>query len=478
MPVHRAVAATVLVLAVAVSGCSQQREPAAAPDPSPASAAAAPNTPTADGAQPEATLTAADLIGKVQGLIARHWPHLHSAWPDVDYTRHALVLAQLGDDGTVADAWLADTTQTRRLTPSETAALTVPEPGGYAAATVDGRPSVVMTMDSEDGPETGDGSITYRIATHELVHFYYQDQIPQTEPSGRTQGYPIDATPRLYRAMLYRNLIAAYDDPANADVSLRRAKYWHEKWQAEYPDEARDFRDPDIAEGTARYIEILGTVVGDSVPGAQRDKRLGEAIPRDETFTSAEGESYELGLVAGLLLDRTTPTWKDGFLTRGTTLVDELLAGFSALPQEPDPQVQAEITRIVAEVNEQAATELADILRARTDTTVPMLKVVISDVEGSFQSTGQLMVGEDDVATGMVVRYDAGGGTIDLRGLPVQNDYDDTTGEMSLLIPLTMAHTVTAGKLSVDADTLAVEDVAVSTSQQDGRTVHTVTATG
>lgn len=140
--------------------------------------------------------------------------------------------------------------------------------------------------------------------------------------------------------------------------------------------------------------------------------------------------------------------------------------------------MQAEIARTVAEVNEQAATELADILRARTDTTVPMLKVVISDVEGSFQSTGQLLVGEDDVTTGMVARYSAGGGTIDLRGLAVLNDYDDTSGEMSLLIPLTMAHTVTAGKLSVDADTLAVEDVAVSTSQQDGRTVHTVTATG
>lgn len=335
MRLRTTLAALGLIAAVGVAACT--------PGPAPDTVASPPASVGATGESPR-TDSFAELAQKVQARIARHWPHLGAkVWPGLDYSSHSLVLFKPAADGTVDEAWLATPSALRRLAPHEYRSLTVPERGSYVALTFEGRPSVAITHDPELVPDLGDGSIVYRIATHELVHFYYQGDMTVTDPGDPDRVEPPGSKARLYRAMLYRNLLRALDEPAAMDEALAHAAHWNTKWKAEFPHDSSLMADGDIAEGTARYLEMQGMFAGDGLSGEDRERAHLKEIPRDLAFEAPMLEGYELGHAAGLLLDRLSPSWKDGFFVRGQTPVDELLAGVTPKEQAVDPDVEAAV---------------------------------------------------------------------------------------------------------------------------------------
>ncbi|NLX82193.1 MAG: hypothetical protein GXZ04_00020 [Clostridiales bacterium] len=231
----------------------------------------------------------------------------------------------------------------------------------------------------------------------------------------------------------------------------------------------------DIAEGTAKYIENLSTLLGENLTEEAKKARASQSIMREELFTSADMESYELGYVAGLLLDEVKPGWKQGFYETRLTLVDLLLMDVQPKDDQMNPDTERLVREEVEQVNREAGEQLSDILRAREDKRVPYLRVDIGTVASSYEANGNYLVGEDDITTGYGSQYRAGEGSITIRKSSVILNFTEA-GDAFLYLPLTMAHEVKDSVMMIDSENVQIKNVRVGTETMDGRTVYTVTA--
>lgn len=415
------------------------------------------------------------LVGQVHRRVEKHWPHMDQVWPGLDYTRHNLVLFHVDDELKAKDAWLVSATEKRQLSAEEYKDLTLPQPGGYGSLTFQGKPSISISLDDYSVKLWGEDEQTFRTATHELVHFYYQNQINQMGSGGRAQVYPVDAQPRYYRQMIFQRLIKAFEDPAQREDSLSKARHWLNKWQEEYPEEAEAIRLTDLVEGGAQYVENMGAMAGEGASGEAFDQLAAKSIQREELFPSADGESYELGYVAGLLLDKTRPGWKEGIYGNGMSPVEMLLKDVKAAAEPDDPAIKAAVTEDIKEINAIAAEDLADIIKVQADKAISMLKINVKDTSTSYQARGNYLVDGEDVITGLGAQYQAGNGVIDIRGLGAYVQYSEAEGE-SFVIPLTMSHEVKDSVLNIQSDKLIVDGVKVQETKENGRMVYTVRA--
>lgn len=432
-------------------------------------------------------LTAERLAQQVQAQVTRHWPHMDRAWPGLDYTQHNLVLLYQDASAHVRAAWVLSTRGMRQLEAGEYQDLPVPQPRGYADITFQGQPSLVMGFDDETLADPRGVAEIYRTATHEIVHFYYQmaasmevgmDQAPLDQtlvedvaflegPSGRAQPYPVDARPRMYRMMMYRNLVRAYDEPAHADAAIGQASYWFNRWQQEYPEESQNTHMIDADEGMARYIENMGVVVG------HENGNPGDHIEREPDFPSADAESYELGFVAALLLNQRQPAWKQDFAQAYKSPLQMLLEGIAAREEPLDTQVRGQVQAMVDRLNADAEVQLTNVLQAQADNSVPWLYLDASQVVSSFSARGNLLVNGEEVFTGFSAEYRAGSGTIRLREATVV--MCQTSGQAMLIaVPLTMEHEHADALLTIDTEQVQVNGVQVEAGSQDGRSIYEV----
>ncbi|NLX82194.1 MAG: hypothetical protein GXZ04_00025 [Clostridiales bacterium] len=169
------------------------------------------------------------FVRAVHEQMLRNWPHMDKAWPGLNYNQHPFILFYVDDELLVNEAWLLNTQGVRKLDEKEYQGIAVPQPDGYSELRFDGKPGLAMSVDDYSLSQPRAQEETYRTATHEMVHFYYQP--PQGEMAGsRAQVYPLDAQPRLYRAMIYQHLIAAFENPAQRDEHLGKARYWLNLW--------------------------------------------------------------------------------------------------------------------------------------------------------------------------------------------------------------------------------------------------------
>lgn len=433
------------------------------------------STTPSSAASTTASVTSSEQFAKaISDRIAKHWPHMAKIWPTYDYTKHTLVLFSLSAPGKVDAAYAITTSGMRELTPTEYADIEVPQHDGYAQITFNGSPSIAMSVNSSEmsKPQTIDS--TYRVATHELVHFYYQGEMKQPdENASRAQPYPLDPTPRTYRQMIHRQLLVAYETPDKRAEHLAKARFWLDKYHSEFADEAKATASTDIAEGTARYTDLLGAIItGDNKPEEVRQAEQ-KLLGRDDFVPSAEAEAYQLGEVAGLLLDEENPQWKKDFYTSGQTLLDLLLKDIKPAEDSVAPEVAKAVESEVAKRNSEVKDEIADVQKAATDTSIPYLKIDDTDAEGSFGATGSFIVGDEEISTGYTARFDVGGTELAINDAAVKATFDES-GRSYLLLPLTMKHSVKDGVLTVDDAKLAAKGLKVAESKEDGRTVYTV----
>lgn len=132
---------------------------------------------------------------------------------------------------------------------------------------------------------------------HESFHSYVQGRDwGSADSKDRDQLYPIDFTPRTYRILSNLNLIQAYknfDDSGKRAEYYSRAKFWLEKYKADYSAEAAQIKINDINEGTANYFGKA--VCGSIFPNTE----LFENVDSDSRLSSTiDGESYSLGSIS------------------------------------------------------------------------------------------------------------------------------------------------------------------------------------
>jgi len=93
---------------------------------------------------------------------------------------------------------------------------------------------------------------------HESFHHFVQKAekgwISSEQPSDRSQSYPIDYNPRIYRKLALLALRKGWQDESVKAAQYARAKYWMNKYEKNYAQEAGLIKDYDIDEASAEYF--------------------------------------------------------------------------------------------------------------------------------------------------------------------------------------------------------------------------------
>ncbi|RYZ92442.1 MAG: hypothetical protein EOP06_04230 [Proteobacteria bacterium] len=154
-----------------------------------------------------------------------------------------------------------------------------------------------------------DGEIAedqFRLAVHEAFHNLIQPSWVKSEGMRGTE-LPILSEPRLLRSQLFHNLKDAFLNSKDA-ISLRRAKFWYQRWASTYTSELQGTTDG--YEGSAKYVELLATALMKQSCDAS-DEEVLEAVKEkvrtefgkvfDAKAFVLDAEGYEIGAL-GLFL--------------------------------------------------------------------------------------------------------------------------------------------------------------------------------
>lgn len=418
------------------------------------------------------TLNIESAVLEIQVKIAAHWPHMDKVWPTYDYSNHNLILFYVNDADSSVRVWRLGVDGTRELEASEYELIAMPQPGGYEQLDFEDKPSIAMSVEDNLLAEEDVVDTLYRVATHELVHFYYQsEQAPDESGGSRAQAFPVDKTPRLYRRMIYENLIRAYDNPNDKDQYLGKARYWLDRWQNEYQEEATAIHATDMAEAPAKYTDNLATFITREMTADDIYKEAGKHIDRDSIFYSADAESYEIGNVAALLLDKQSTGWKDSYYRDKQTIEEKLLADVQPIEDTIDPDIENKLTTALDQYNEQTKDEIADIIETEATKDIPYLKLDISASTSSMSAAAMLSYEDKEIIVRYANQFSVDGKTVELDGVNVIDSYNDD-GRSYLYIPLPNDATFADDQLTVESDKLKIDGIKATLGDEDGRKVY------
>lgn len=203
------------------------------------------------------------------------------------------------------------------------------------------------------------------LGVHEFFHF--AGQRDWTRPSGpRGSRYPMKATPRIYRNMIYSHLREYFFSPQTKQESLGKAAYWYQKWSKEFSYEIESTTDG--YEGSARYVEFMGEVIAKTGCGIDKITLLQKAQEHLATSVSwgfpiygtLDGEGYPIGGLSGLILQLTTDISWQARVKAGDTPLQVLLEKVPAVPDVALPDVENSLNTATEKKNK----ELGEIVDA------------------------------------------------------------------------------------------------------------------
>lgn len=327
-------------------------------------------------------------ISKVAEKIKQTWPYMNKVWPNLDYTQYNVVVFYLDSNNETQKVWLINSQACKTLKKPEYESIIPPMPNGFDIIEYLGKPSISLSLTEDYIKENLNNDQFFRLITHELVHFYNQSKIalPVSNGNSRVQEYPIQVEPRLYRGMLYMNLKNAVLEKNNkrSYEYMRKAAYWLNKWKPSYLDEASRVCFSDIVEGHAKYIEHIAMAITPS--GSIGDVTLN--IQPEKLSHFAAYESYQLGIMSGILLDRYYPNWKQAFLNKKLTPAELLLEQVPPLTDEANAVFEKDLSAYIKGKNHIIEGYFQHISPAMKNKTIPYLKINVKHQEGSMSSEG------------------------------------------------------------------------------------------
>lgn len=185
---------------------------------------------------------------------------------------------------------------------------------------------------------------------HEGFHLFGQKGWRYT-PGNNNQEYPIRWEPRYLRAQL----LFALQDSLLGQGDLAAAAYWYERYLSEYSEEAVNLSYVDRIEGSTRYVDTMMTALAENGCDATEEDLLADIrqhLPPIHYRLEGSGESYVLGLLAGLLLRENPVDLWHSRVEEGETLQGVLLDGVAPMPQTEDTELQTSIQSSAAQQNE------------------------------------------------------------------------------------------------------------------------------
>ncbi|MDX2004793.1 MAG: hypothetical protein SFU83_05895 [Meiothermus sp.] len=268
---------------------------------------------------------------QVQAAVAKVWPRMERIWPGTPFGEMYLLLTNGRDYWVISSGGLE-----KRPYLEAPERIRVGLDSAFAAATYRGHPAIAIRQ--VDVLPNGAVPSVFGFATHEAFHLHVQTGWP-VRPSGgngqRALDYPINATPRLYRRLIFEGLLAGL-----RGEGLGAARYWLERWKREFPAEAQRIRFADTVEGTAEYAETLAYVYAALGPNPSPEEVRRETLEyvrttldRRDRFAALDSESYPLGALAGLLLDALRPEWKGALAKDPQPPAEMLLGGVEEVQQ-------------------------------------------------------------------------------------------------------------------------------------------------
>lgn len=367
------------------------------------------DTSSAETTAARASASPADLAGEaeqIQKYVAQVWPRTGRIWPGMDFSRHVLLLT----DG--KEAWAIDKASRQKVTLESLKdnKTSLPSPGGFAMTNWKGRNAVIIRLRTPEAAAklreetTGLTSpdvpaFDFEFATHEQFHTYVQlgdrpwtslGKLSQGDGDGRDELYPLQAAPRLQRAMIYNSLLAAYQQPKKQTEHLAAAAHWQEKWASEYPQEKKTQEQTDLLEGTTQYVETMAgamALVEDSENTGQVRDFLTRTLKPMKVASKSE-ETYAIGAAALLNADAMgKPQMKQALTTEAATPASWLLKDVDPSPQPAPKDFKKSIERSITQQNRQLATTIEPFVQAMQDKKSWILMLPDEALQGSMDAS-------------------------------------------------------------------------------------------
>ncbi len=347
-----------------------------------------------------------DLVQKTAADVARavglSWRNLDVVWRGADFSRYFVLFT----DGKMA--WhINGNGEVIKQRSVEEFKFSQPVLGtsviGYSRIIeVDSQPTIVMWFYPSQLPEQIAPFFAELIAptaVHEMFHFAEQSKptwqgFNQLETGLRGESYPIVQDARLMRYELRLALQRAITQPAMRQTHLKAAAYWHKTWKKTYPEEYKRIFDVDIAEGTAEFFErvvSLRLTLGFSKSLAELETELitlyQKPSNRGWSFTLG-AEAYELGFLAGLLLElQNNTTWQRSVMNGEATPNDILLDAIEPTPQTVAATSQTAFATSTARTEPARRAAMEPLIARYNNLNTPLL-MLKATVIGSYQTLG------------------------------------------------------------------------------------------
>lgn len=418
-------------------------------------------------------------VDQVHSLLKEHASTSQDVWQGYDLTKHNVIIIEV-DDSTEEpiNGWVVNSNSKRKLTSEEIKEISVPAIGGYNSLSFDGKESIVLSTSQSTLPFLNSVftiNYLYEVATHEMFHFYY-DPIEKYQELGieseeRYTTFPKDATPRVYRKMVYDSLVAAYENPKEELQYLGQAKYWYDIWQSKFPGEYALAELTDIAEGKARYVQnMLCVNLAKQSEVAQRIQTM--FIKEDKLFDGPSSESYELGFIAGVLLDKYNPNWKLEISQSNIRPVELLLKGVEPVKGDENAFILMleKAEKETAKGNEKIKNKLSTIDAAQQDIGIAFLALNNKFSTGSYSTSDFISYNDNVICLDFSSTFENKGDKIKVNSLSV---YDATSSESnSYILPLTMDYSVENGYLVFNDKSVQGKVKVREMKENDGRLVY------
>lgn len=233
------------------------------------------------------------------------------------------------------DTWVADAEGRAQRTTAP--AIGDPELDlSYAFVQYQGRPTVLLQISRAHlRSNAGNTEALAAIGPHEAFHRYAQEDWRGLRKPGSYRGdlATLDPRPRQYRYALFQSLLQALRTPEQRDSYLSDAQGWLRRWREAAPEESRLAAQVDLSEGTARYVE-MAAAARYRTDFTEDPQRYRQALREyalafydaNEIGVGVDSEAYEIGALAGVLLDlrEDDADWKEAAMD-GTWPLDYLL---------------------------------------------------------------------------------------------------------------------------------------------------------
>lgn len=415
-------------------------------------------------------------------MYQKHGPISTQIWEGYDLQDKSIIVGER-DNKTdeVIRAWRLTTTDKRALTEAEIKEIEFPNVGGYNRINFENKNGVVLSLNQEilSGLSFMDFNYLYDVAVHEMYHFYFDDMKKYDEitkgAESNTERYtkfPKESQPRVYRKMIYDNIIAAYENPSEQDLYLGRAKYWNEKWQNEYPKEYNQSQIIDIAEGKARYVEYLMCIIYEDISREEKIEAIKSIFHKESKMEeSTSDESYKLGFVSGVLLDDINPNWKKEITDTPQRPVEMLFKNIDVVIDDSDnfEKSLAKANNQMKKSNNKIQKQIKNIEEVEVNKNIPLLVINDSFMEGSFTTNDFIEYNGKAVAINLGATFKSNNGNVKVDKISV---YMSDEEESIYAIPLIMKYKCEKDRLIIHEKGISVDVKVKEVKDGEGRIVY------